>query len=152
MLPCMSFQFLQEGLPSCFGLGTHLTELTEFRLKLRVELDTGNLALCNLILDSYRCDVAKFPVGFTDSQLDHHNACIVDSGGLLHCCYMVEAIGAQNCHHGATTWIMDGTHASTECCRAFHPIKPAYQNECECHIQGVYCLLEYGLGALHTIQ
>ena len=75
---CMSFWFPQEGLPSHFGPGTCLAE---FRLWLRVKLDTGNVAFCNHILDSWRCNVAKFLVGFTNGQLDHHNACIVDSGG-----------------------------------------------------------------------
>ena len=68
------------------------------------------------------------------------------------CCYAVETIGTQNCHHGATAWITDGAHATTECHGAFHIIKLAYQNECKCHIWGMYCLLDYGLGVLCTIQ
>ena len=95
--------------------------------------------------------MAKFPVGFTDGQLDHCNACIVDGGWILWCHYMVENIGAWYCCHGMTTWIMDGAHASTECCEAFHFIQPAYQDESKCHIRGMYRLLEYGLGALCTI-
>ena len=90
-------------------------------------------------------------MGFTDSQLDHHNAHVVDGGGLLCCCYIVEAIGAQNCCHDVTTRVLDGAYAFTECHGAFCVIKPAYQNESECHIQGMYCLLEYGLGALCTV-
>ena len=37
--------------------------------------------------------MAEFPVGFTDSHLDHHNACIVDGKRFFCCCYVVEAIG-----------------------------------------------------------
>ena len=97
---CTSFQFLWEGLPSCFGLGTHLAE---FRLWLRVKLDTGNVAHCDHVLDSWRCDVAEFLVGFTDGEW------------VLCCCYMVETVGAWNCCNGATTQITDGAHATAEC-------------------------------------
>ena len=94
--------------------------------------------------------MAKFPVGLADGQLDHCNAGIVDSGGILWCCYTVETIGAWYCRHGATTWVMDGAHATAECCRAFRVVKPAYRDESKCHVRSMYCLLEYG--ALCTIQ
>ena len=146
---CASFQFLWEGLLSCFGHGTCLTE---FRLWLRVKLGTGNVTLCNHVLDSWRCNVAEFLVGFTDGQLDHHNAHIVDSWGVLHCCYAVETIGAWNCCHGVTAQITDGAHVTAECHRTFCVVKLAYRVECKCHIWGMYCLLEYGLGALCTVE
>ena len=91
-------------------------------------------------------------MGFTDGQLDHRNVRIVDSGGILWCSYMVEAIGAWYCRHGATAQITDGAHATAECCGAFHVIHLAYRDEGKCHIRGMYRLLEYGLGALCTIQ
>ena len=112
---------------------------------------TSNVALCDHVLDSWRCNVAEFLVGFTNGQLDHHNACIVDGGGILWCCYMVGTIGMWSCRHGGTAWIMDGAYATAECCKAFCIVKPAYQDESKCHIRGMYCLLEYDLGALCTI-
>ena len=145
---CASFWFLWEGLLGCFGLGTCLAE---FRLWLGVKLDTGNVALCDCVLDSWRCNVAKFPVGFADGQLDHRNARIVDSRRIIWCCYTVETIGTWYCCHGVTTWVMDGAHATTEYCRAFCIIQLAYQDESKCHVRGMYCLLEYGLGVLCTI-
>ena len=54
--------------------------------------------------------MAEFLVGFANDQLDHRNAHIVDSGGILWCCYMVETIGTRNCHHGVTAQVMDGAH------------------------------------------
>ena len=70
--------------------------------------------------------MTKFPVGFTDSQLDHCYACVVNSRGLLHCCYAVEAIGGWDCHHGVTTRVSGDAHAAAECCGAFHIVEPAY--------------------------
>ena len=110
------------------------------------------MALCDRVLDSRRCDVTEFPVHFADGQLDHCNARIVDSGGILWCCYKVEAVGTWYCRHGMTAQIMDGAHATAECCGAFCVVQLAYRDEGKCHIRGMYCLLEYGLGALCTVR
>ena len=87
------------------------------------------MAFCDCILDSHRCDVAEFPVGFTDSHLYHHNACIVDGKGFSCCCYMVEAIGIWDCcqlplnvaeHFMSLSWLTEmGVNTMPGSCMAF---------------------------------